>query len=171
MKISIQKIKAKSPLPLEEDVDVTELEELNNDIRKIPPVHVQGEATSQGDQITFQLTISGMMILPCARTLADVEYPFTIKAVEMFSTSPYHKEGEDEIHEIHGEVLDLTPYIKENILLEVPLQVFADNVKEKTVDEGQGWNLVDENSRKEQKVDPRLAKLNQFFDDSSSKKN
>jgi uncharacterized protein len=167
MKFSLQKIKAKAPYQFEGEVDVSELEEMNNDIRRIPPVKVEGEATIRGDHITFHFDISGTMILPCARTLVDVEYEFAINCIEVFSTSPYHSEDENEIHEINGEVLDLTPYIKENILLEVPLQVFASN-DEKTSnnpDEGQGWQFVDEKKQKEQKVDPRLEKLSQFFDD------
>ncbi|MRG85509.1 YceD family protein [Salinibacillus xinjiangensis] len=170
MKISLQKIKTQqSPYTFDEEVDVTELEEMNNDIRKISPVRVKGEATIRGEQITVQFTVTGTMILPCARTLADVEYPFTVKAIEMFSTSLYHKEGEEEIHEVHGELLDLTPYIKENILLEVPLQVFAEDVDERAIEEGKGWHIVNEKSEQKQKVDPRLAKLNQFFEQNPNK--
>ncbi|MBB6455013.1 uncharacterized protein HNQ94_003507 [Salirhabdus euzebyi] len=167
MKFSLQKIRTKAPFQFEEDVDVSELETLNNDIRRIPPVKVQGEVTMRGQTITFQFSISGIMVLPCARTLVDVEYPFTIDSIEVFSTSQHHQEDENEIHEIHGEVLDLMPYIKENILLEVPLQVFASNesLSENNLDEGQGWQFLDENKETEQKVDPRLAKLSQFFDE------
>ncbi|WP_102027283.1 YceD family protein [Salirhabdus sp. Marseille-P4669] len=166
MKFSLQKLRAETPLQFEEDVDVSELEEMNNDIRRIPPVHVKGEATVRGEHITLQFDITGMMVLPCARTLVDVEYPFSISCIEVFSTSPYHKEDDDEIHGITGEVLDLVPYIKENILLEVPLQVFASNDDEtsKSPEEGRGWKLVDEMKQEEQKVDPRLEKLSQFFD-------
>jgi uncharacterized protein len=167
MEFSLQKIKSQAPYQFEGEVDVSELEELNNDIRRIPPVTIKGEATIRGDHITFHFDITGTMILPCARTLVDVEYQFTINCIEVFSTSQYHIEGADEIHEINGEVLDLTPYIKENILLEVPLQVFASNDEETSnnPDEGQGWQFVDEKKQKEQKVDPRLEKLSQFFDD------
>ena len=63
-----------------------------------------------------------------AGTLADASYPFDIQADEVFTTATYltEDEVEDEIHPIEGEVLDLTPLIKENILLEVPYRVFSD---------------------------------------------
>lgn len=168
MKFSLQRLKTsgQEPFVFEEDVDISELEELNNDIRKIPPVHVKGEAIARGNQISTTFTITGSMILPCARTLADVEFPFSIEGLELFSTSPYHQEGADEIHAIDGEVLDLTPYIKENVLLEVPLQVFSENeeAQKNAPKEGQGWELQQDH-KKEKKIDPRLAKLQSFFDE------
>ncbi|KGX83342.1 YceD family protein [Pontibacillus marinus] len=167
MKFALQKLQtADEPLRFEEEVDISELETMPNDIRSIPPVKVKGEATVDGDEITFRFNVSGTMTLPCARTLADVEYPFSFDAVEMFSLSPYHKEGDEEIHEIDGEVLDLTPYIKENVILEVPLQVFSDDeeVLDKALTEGQGWQLITE-QKQEDKVDPRLAELQKFLDE------
>jgi uncharacterized protein len=171
MKFTLQKLKTESPFHFEGNVDVSDLEEMNNDIRKIDPVHVKGVATIQGEHITFQFDIRGTMVLPCARTLADVDYPFHISCVEVFSTSPHHSEKDDEIHEIHGEILDLTPYIKENILLEVPLQVFASNMNEDAQfqNAGFGWQFLDE-EKEEQKVDPRLEKLSQFFQKDNSEK-
>ncbi|TCT26886.1 uncharacterized protein EDD68_101242 [Melghiribacillus thermohalophilus] len=162
-------LKRQSPFRFEEVVDLSELENLNNDIKKLPPVHVKGEANIRGDQITVSFTIRGEMILPCARTLADVHYPFSIDAFEVFTTSPYSDDEKEEVHKIDGEVLDLTPYIKENVLLEVPLQVFADDTDQEsqTPFEGKGWQLTEEEPETEEnagKVDPRLAKLQQFFD-------
>ncbi|MBM7552868.1 YceD family protein [Thalassobacillus pellis] len=169
MKFPLQKIKqaGQEPLEFEEDVNVQELEEMNNDIRRIPPVHVKGQAVMQGEEITFQFTIDGEMILPCARTLVDVEYPFHVEALEVFSSSPfYNEEDESEIHPVNGEVLDLTPYIKENILLEVPFRVFSDKQEayEKAPQEGQGWQLLTEQPE-EKKVDPRMAKLQSLLND------
>src|SRR5690554_3321584 len=109
MKFSLQKLKTESPFTFEADIDVSDLEEMNNDIRRIFPVHIKGESIIRGEHITFQFEISGTMILPCARTLADVEYSFSVSCIEVFSTSPYHREDENEIHEIRGEVLDLSP--------------------------------------------------------------
>ncbi|KGP72445.1 YceD family protein [Pontibacillus yanchengensis] len=168
MKFPLQKLKAATdaePLRFENDVDISELEQMNNDIRSIPPVHVKGSAVTRGEEITFTFTVAGSMTLPCARTLTDVEYPFSFEVSEVFSLSRYHQEGEEEIHEIDGEILDLTPYIKENVILEVPLQVFADEkVLDNAPEEGQGWQLVTE-QKQEEKVDPRLAKLQNLLNE------
>ncbi|WP_369813163.1 YceD family protein [Virgibacillus halodenitrificans] len=102
------------------------------------------------------------MTLPCARTLVDVPYPFDIKADEVFTTSSYYteEEEEDEIHPVKGEVLDLTPLIKENILLEVPFRVFSDgeNNQQGAPKKGQDWEFVSE-EKKEKTIDPRFKKL------------
>ncbi|WP_226037924.1 YceD family protein [Aquibacillus saliphilus] len=175
MKIPVQKLKisGSEPLDFEEDVDVSEVVEMNNDIRKIDPVHVKGNATMQGNEITFHFSIDGTMILPCARTLVDVNYPFQVDVIEVFSTSPYYNEEDDsEIHPVSGEMLDLTPYIKENVLLEVPFRVFSDDkeVQENALTEGEGWELQTDDQN-EQKVDPRLQKLQSLLDDNNEEGN
>ncbi|KGX88555.1 YceD family protein [Pontibacillus litoralis] len=171
MKFPLQRLKAASdqkPFPFEGDVDVSELEQMNNDIRSIAPVHVKGKAVNHGEELQFDFTVTGTMVLPCARTLADVSHPFSFQTMEMFSLSPYHEEGEDEIHKIHGEVLDLTPYIKENVILEVPLQVFSDDeqVLDQAPMEGEGWQFISE-VKKEDKIDPRFAKLQNYLNNNN----
>ncbi|SET30053.1 uncharacterized protein SAMN05216389_108134 [Oceanobacillus limi] len=176
MKFTVAQIKKKAfnePFTFADKVDVSELETMNNDIRQIKPVDVQGECTVHGDQFIFQFTIRGEMILPCARTLVDVTYPFDIRAREIFTTTSYLADGdqEDEIHLIDGEVLDLTPYIKENILLEVPFRVFSDeaDVQENFLQKGNDWEVTSENT-KEKKIDPRLKKLENLFKDNEKEK-
>ncbi|ASN05865.1 YceD family protein [Virgibacillus necropolis] len=172
MQIAIGKIKKSSynePFHFEGNVNVSELETLNNDIRKIEPVHVKGTCYIQGDTIISSFTVKGEMILPCARTLVDVPFPFDIKAEEVFTLSAYHGDAEleNEIHPINGETLDLTPYIKENILLEVPFRVFSDDkdAKENATFKGNGWEFISQEEEKKQTVDPRFKKLENLFND------
>ncbi|HLR66045.1 YceD family protein [Virgibacillus alimentarius] len=176
MKFTIGEIKknaAQQPFAFDEKVDVSELETMDNDIRKLKSVRVCGNCILEGDEIIFSMTISGEMILPCARTLVDVPYPFEIKADEVFSISPYYgeEEEENEIHFVEGEVLDLTPYIKENILLEIPFRVFSDDKEahKNTPLKGEGWELATEKTKKES-IDPRLKKLQSFFEDNKKEK-
>jgi uncharacterized protein len=101
------------------------------------------------------------MILPCARTLADVPYEFHIDATELFTLSPYASaDDESEIHPVDGELLDLKPYIEENILLDVPFRVFSDDeeVLDNAVKQGEGWQVASEDAQQD-KIDPRLEKL------------
>jgi len=156
----------------EEEVDVSELEHMNNDIRKISPVHVKATCIVQGDEIIVSLNIKGKMILPCARTLVDVNYPFDIKADEVYSISPYFDEEdeENEIHPIDGEVLDLTPQIKENILLGTPYRVFSDDeeAQKNAPLKGEGWEVITEEKEKNS-IDPRMKKLEQLLKDKKEK--
>ncbi|ELK45035.1 YceD family protein [Halobacillus sp. ACCC02827] len=169
MKFPLQKLKrtGEEPFHFEDDVDIRELAELNNDIRRISPVHVKGQAMTQGNDITVTFSIDGEMVLPCARTLVDVTYPFHINALEAFNLSPYHTEEDDsEVHSVNGEVLDLTPYIKENVQLEIPTRVFSDDdeAHEAAPQVGKGWQVVTEEPE-EKKVDPRLAKLQSLLNE------
>ena len=169
MKFPLQKLKqtADEPFYFEDDVDIRELEQLNNDIRRISPVHVKGQAMTRGNDITVTFSIDGEMVLPCARTLVDVTYPFHIDALEAFNLSPYHTEEDDsEVHSVNGEVLDLTPYIKENVQLEIPTRVFSndDEAHEAAPQEGKGWQVVTEEPE-EKKVDPRMAKLQSLLNE------
>ncbi|UOR12937.1 YceD family protein [Halobacillus amylolyticus] len=169
MKFPLQKLNqaGDEPFVFEDDVDIRELENMNNDIRRIPPVHVQGQARRRGDDISVTFSIEGEMVLPCARTLVDVDYPFHIEAREEFNLSPYYeKEDDSEIHPISGEMLDLTPYIKENVILEVPTRVFSDDEEahDQALTEGKGWQVVTEEPE-EKKVDPRMAKLQSLLNE------
>ncbi|WP_067728278.1 YceD family protein [Oceanobacillus damuensis] len=169
----IRKTAANKPFEFDEMVDVSELETMNNDIREIKPVRVHGKADIQGEQFFFSFQIEGEMILPCARTLVDVPYPFTVKASEIFSTSSYYgsDEAENEIHPINGEVLDLTPYIKENIILEIPFRVFSKetNPKEGAPSQGNGWEFISE-VKEEKKIDPRFKKLESLLEKKKKEK-
>src|SRR5699024_825816 len=158
------------PVVFDEMVDVSELENLNNDIRQIDPVRVKGICTADKDEFIFSFSIEGKMILPCARTLVDVEYPFDIKETEIFSACAMDEADEEEdVHPIAEEELDLTPYIKENIILETPYRVFSD---EKALEEGDGWSFFEEDeheAEQENKIDPRLAKLQNLLDKNKKK--
>lgn len=93
-----------------------------------------------GKVYQFDLNLKGTMILPCARTLVDVKYPFSIDATENFTKVDYVASEEEEIFLVDQEVLDLEPYIKENILLEVPVRVYSDEEQlSEAEDEGEGW--------------------------------
>jgi|SRR5690625_210170 len=164
MKFSIAQLRKSAhqeAFVFDENVDVSDLEEMNNDIRKIDTVNVTGQCYIQGEQFVFHLHIEGSMILPCARTLADVPYTLNVQADEVFTTSPYDADEENEIYPAEGEIIDLTPYIKEHIILNIPFRVYSEDAlnSENTLSKGQGWKLVTEEEKPDTAVDPRLKKL------------
>lgn len=176
MKLTLGEIRKHAfdaPYPFEEsDIDVSEVEQMNTDIRKISPVDVQATCTMNGDDIIVSMNIKGEMILPCARTLVDVNFPFDIRTDEIYSISPYltEEDEENEIHPVDGEVLDLTPQIKENILLETPYRVFSDDeeAQNNAPVKGEGWEIVTEKTESIA-IDPRMKKLEQLLKDKKEK--
>lgn len=157
-----------SPFEFKTTLDMSELVDLPNDLIAIDPVEIEGNVTlSSNERYIFSYKLTGTMILPCARTLAEVKYPFEVNAQEFFS--PHAEEDSEEIKPVDGEVLDLTPYIKENILLELPFRVFSDDKSEaKAPESGEGWAFVSEVEQVD-KIDPRLKQLESFFKDRSKK--
>ncbi|MFX3622469.1 MAG: DUF177 domain-containing protein [Ectobacillus sp.] len=150
-------------LTFDETVDVSDLKQLQADIRDISPVRVTGKADIGPGKFTFHLHITGTMVLPCSRTLADVTFPFDIETTEVFLASQTEYVADADVHYLQGEVLDLLPVIKENIILEIPMQIFSNEASDETPMQGQDWQVISE-EKKTEKVDPRLAALAKYFD-------
>lgn len=173
MKWSIHQLSKfrKEGMPIDFTVSLEDVKSRNSDIREISPVHVKGLCTFGASQMTCQFTLSTTLTLPCARTWEDVEYPIEINTAEVFSwvDKDLRSDEDGDIHFIDGDVIDMQPVLEELILLEVPMQVFKENT-EGQVQGGSFWSYTTDEeielSRKndEPKVDPRLAALAKYFD-------
>ena len=127
-------------------------------------MHITGKADIGSSKITFHLNIKGHLILPCSRTLVDVNYPINVDTTETFLLNGSGYESEEEVHQVKGDVIDLMPIIHEILLLEVPIQVFAeDRTEEGAPQSGKDWEVIHEQDKKD-KIDPRLAGLAKFFE-------
>lgn len=159
----LQKYRSKE-FRFDEYVNADEIIEIDKSIRAVSPIHVTGWADIRSLEISFHMSIKGHLILPCSRTLVDVYYPIDVDTIETFLLTDSVYESEDEVHQVKGDVIDLTPIINEILLLEVPMQVFAeDRTEEGAPQSGTGWEVIHEREKKD-KVDPRLAGLAKFFD-------
>lgn len=157
-------------MPIDAYVQLDDLMERNQDIRRISPVHVKGLCTFSASQMTCHLNLTGMLTLPCARTWEDVEFPINVDTVEIFSwIDEDQRENDGETHYANGDVIDMKPVLEELVLLEVPLQVFKENT-EGQVQGGKNWSYSTDEDIKlaekndEPKLDPRLAALAKYFD-------
>ncbi|MCR6095929.1 DUF177 domain-containing protein [Salipaludibacillus agaradhaerens] len=169
MKWSVQQLHAfkQKGMQIDELVDANKVKEIDREIRDISPVHVKGEALINHSTATFNLEISGSMTLPCARTLNDVEFPFSIAATEIFQLDEWTTyDGDEDVHELIDNTVDLMPYVRERILLEKPMRVFSEKKEGPAPEEGEGWELTTKEDQNEpqDKVDPRLKELEKFFD-------
>lgn len=165
MKWAVEELKrlGNETLTFDETILVTDLKERNQQIRDISEVRVQGNVFNSQSFISFHLTISGQMVLPCSLTLEDVHYPFSIDTIESFQLHDdvtVEEEVNEMIHSIESSTIDLLPFIKENILLSVPMKVVHPKANPQM--SGDGWSMLTDKA-KQNKIDPRMAKLAEFF--------
>lgn len=142
-------------IPVEGSVEVPKDLLKNTDIRSISKVNVKGYISNNDEEYNLDIVITGEMILPCARTLKDVKYPFDIEINEVIG------ENSDNSLKIIQNRVDIFPIIWQNILVDVPLRVLSPDAKEQSL-QGDGWRLITEDEQKEE-IDPRLAKLKDYY--------
>lgn len=155
----IDLIKLKNNLIEEINLDFkysfTKEELATSELIKLDDVLVQGSITKDSiDELVISMTISGVMVLPCAITLDPVDYPFLVNI-------------EGELTQIMGEMneksrkienaIDILPIVWENILMEIPMKVVSPNAENIKL-EGNGWKLITE-LEDHNEINPELAKL------------
>lgn len=154
---------------VDETVKVDEIKDIDTSIRSVSPMHITGRAEIGTTRVTFYLKMKGSLVLPCSRTLVDVNYPIDVETTETFliNDSDFY-ESDVEVHRVKGDVIDLMPIIREILLLEVPMQVFCEDSSEDGAPQsGKDWEVIREEDRKE-KIDPRLAGLAKLLEQNDS---
>ena len=124
---SITKI-SKQGFSIDEIIRVDEIKEIDQTIREVSPMHITGRGDIDSTKVTFHLKIEGHLILPCSRTLVDVKLPINVETTETFLLQGSEYATEEEAYQVKGDVIDLMPIIREILLLEVPMQVFCEDV-------------------------------------------
>ena len=141
---------------INEEIDIPK-EYLNDDIRDISKVSVNGSITNDGYMLSLRLNIKCVLTLICSISLKDVKYDVDTSIEEEIS------EENDENMKILNNSIDLLPIIWQNILMEIPIKVVSPDIEEKNI-YGDGWKFItDEEEDKE--IDPRLSKLKDYLDE------
>lgn len=178
MKWSITQLKKyqNEPFTFDKEIDMKYLIDRVDELIDISPIKVTGDVQVRLHEIIVNLDINGVLTLPCARTLKPVELPFDTTSVEIFELDEFSESNnsDDELrHKLEGGMINLLPIIEELVILEKPLQVFSEGSEDISM-AGDGWEVIgedqiesteDSEQETEKKVDPRLQKLQQFFDD------
>jgi uncharacterized protein len=164
----LQKYRNKD-FPIDETIRVDEIKEVDSTIREVSPMHISGRGDIDSTKVTFHLKIEGHLILPCSRTLVDVKLPINVETTETFLLQGSVYETEEDAYQVKGDVIDIMPIIREILLLEVPMQVFCEDVnsEEAAPQSGKDWEVVHEEEQSK-KIDPRLAGLAKFFNENNS---
>ncbi len=144
MKVSIQELNIKKELDLNFDLDYSDYNLEKAGIRKIDKISFSGKLYfNVVDEIILEGNIFGKVILPDSVDLSDYSYEIDAKI--------------EEIIENFENTLDINEILWENIVLEVPIRVSQKNLEDIS---GNGWKVVNET---EDKIDPRLEKLQELF--------
>ncbi len=148
------------PFDVNEKVDFSSIASLHHEVRKITPVSIIGKGQLTGENVLFNLNIKCELILPCALTLVDVNYPIDIHTEEVFTFKEGAKEVDydEDINIVKGNFIELAPVIWQNIIVNIPIRVISDNAYERVQKQGDNWQLVKEDNQ-ENDIDPRFAVL------------
>ena len=141
---------------INEEINIPK-EYLNNDIKDISKVSVNGSITNDGYMLSLNLNIKCVLTLICSVSLKDVKYEINTDIEEEIS------EDNDENMKILNNSIDLLPIIWQNILMEIPIKVVSPDIEEKNI-YGNGWKFITDKEEDEE-IDPRLSKLKDFLDE------
>lgn len=132
-------------------VDFDESKLAKENIRKLDNVFFKGGITKLCDE-NFQIsgTLSGTMVLPDDITGEDVFQKFSTSLEEEFGDIV--ADGDD-ILKIVNNKLDISDYLWQNILLEIPLKI-VNKKNENLIIKGNGWRLITEEELQKEKKSP-----------------
>ena len=118
--------------------DKEKLEKTN--IRTLINTKFKGQITKIYDEFIISGNLSGTMILPDDITLEDTEYSFSTEIAEKFIEND---DSNDNNLIIMQNKLDITDFLWQNILVEIPMKVI--NKKNENLKlQGDGWRLTTE---------------------------
>ncbi len=156
MIIELNKLNNAKEIILDDDFTLDLKKYENHEILDLKNLHVTGRIFYNAlDLLEFDLTVSGVMLLKDSVTLEEIEYSFNSETEEEYDLNDAFFE---ESYQKAQNTLDISEILWENIVLEVPIRLTKchdANLK------GDGWSLGD--SKNEEEIDPRLAKLNELL--------
>lgn len=123
-------------------------------------------ASNAGGLVLVTGTVSFQIKLACSKCLAYTDIALQVPVKELFfqPTDDMQLEEDDHIHAVEADVVQLSPYIEENMQLAIPF-VPVCKADCKGLCAVCGTNLNDQSCTcNAVKVDPRLAGLAQWFD-------
>lgn len=127
----------------------------------LEPVSIKGEFLFSGDMVNFHGKMKTRLGLTCYRCLEKFDYPLEIEVDEEFSK--LKNDNDDDIIIIDGGKIDFSQVIETNVILSLPMKKLCSE-KCKGLCPICGTNLNHSNCNcKESDIDPRLAKLRDFF--------
>ena len=140
--ISKLKNNTEQTLQIDETINFKEEDIKNTEIQRLENINVKGTISRiETDIYHININITGNMVLLCARSLEEVDYPLNIHVDKNINEVA----NDDEKQLILQNTLDIFAIVWENIVLEVPLRVIKEDAN--FLKEGNGWSLKDESDK------------------------
>ncbi|GAA4712809.1 YceD family protein [Brevibacillus fulvus] len=157
------------PLPLRFTLDPVELKKRHQEIRGLTPVEVKGEAVKLGDLYYVNGEMSADVDFVCARCLTPFTQHVVVPFQETFSPpdAAVELDEDSDIVPLEGDEIELVPLMQEDFLLEIPVFPLC---KEDCLGlcPSCGTNRNEQMCGcKNERIDPRLAGLADFFKNST----
>lgn len=172
MRIAVEEIKSEAGLHKTVPVEFTlePVEFSGETFRFDRPFSGEAEIWNTGDELMVRARLSGEAEVGCGRCLTRFRLPLKVSFTELFREGEPTEEAEEEEGDEYtltyytGDQIDLTDSLRENVLLELPMQPIC-RKDCKGLCPTCGANLNDEACQcaAETAVDPRLAKLEELF--------
>ena len=140
---------------IDDDVIIDNSYFVDTSIKDLVGVRFLGDVRRIGDEYQLKGIVNGIMVLSDDITLEDVDYSFDINIEEDFA------DGEENFKIVQNK-LDITNFLWQNILVEVPSKVRKQG-NENLKLEGDGWRLVTEDDL-ESSNDSPFSELSKMFD-------
>lgn len=104
--------------PFQADIEIPPMEVLDDPV-SFAHVHGEGEYVGSGSAVTVRMHVEGQVTSRCALCLEPVTEEISCDADALFR--PGAKEGDDD-YPLEGNGVDLMPYVREALLLELPMR-------------------------------------------------
>ena len=167
-------------LSFSETVDLKEsLMARDSELLDVSPIHINGMLALDAEEVILHMNVSLSVTLPSARSLKPVDCPLTFSIDETYIPlalfDSIEKNEEEVVLPLKYDWIDLKESIEDAVLLHLPIQAFTEEEeKGREMPSGKDWAVISEEEysllekeKAEEKVDSRLAKLQNFFAEDS----
>lgn len=159
MQVDLKKLYTRDYIDIDEDFEIDLNVYQNKDIVALNNMHTKGRISLNAtENLEFNLSITGIMILKDSVTLENIEYPINIEINDEYSLEDEYLQ---EYYKKEQNILDIMTILWENIVLEVPIRLTkAENMQLS----GDGWSMGNVENNNDN-IDPRLARLAELLDE------
>ncbi|QMU07819.1 DUF177 domain-containing protein [Levilactobacillus suantsaii] len=177
----LRKTHRNDPLTFEETLDLTaDLKaRYGDEVLDLSPVKTKGlVSVVSGGDVMVVAQVKAVLTVPSSRSLTPVKLPVDFQMTEYYvadAAATQRFEKTDVVMVVPDGVIDFNKAVGDNLILQIPMHILSDAEKQgSAMPEGQDWQVVseadlDQVEAEHQSVDPRLAKLKDFFPDQDDK--